>query len=137
MHDGWLRGLQWVVLVGFVSGLGMIGCSTVHPRTAVGTGTYSYVTRSLAWTYPYTVDEVWTATLLGLAEMDYGIQTQTFDGLGGRLEAQAAVGSRISLEVRPEGQSSTRLKVHVHRFINRHESERVHEVIRQKLGHPL
>ena len=134
MNDVWRRGLQWVVLVGLVGGLGVSGCSTVHPRTSMGTGTYSHVTRKLTWTYPYTLDEVWAATLAGLAELNYGIQAQTFDGLGGWLEAQAAVGSQLSLEVQPEGKRSTRLKVRVHRFMNRHESERVHDIIRRKLG---
>lgn len=110
------------------------GCRAVHPRTHLGTGTYSYVSRRLVWTYPYTLDEIWAATLAGLAELNYGIEAQEFDGLGGRLEAQAAVGGRVFIEARPEGKNATRLWVRVRGRANRQESERIHEIIQSKLG---
>ena len=55
----WLRGA--LLLAAAV--LLLAGCRTVHPRTDMGTGTYSYLSRHLAWTYPYTLDEIWAATL--------------------------------------------------------------------------
>jgi hypothetical protein len=112
----------------------LAGCRAVHPRTNIGTGTYSYVSRRLVWTYPYSLDEIWTATLAGLAELNYGIEAQEFDGLGGRLEAQAAVGRHLFLEVRPESKNATRLWVRIRGSGHRLEAERVHEMIRSKLG---
>jgi hypothetical protein len=92
------------------------------------------MSRRLAWTYPYTLNEIWAATLAGLAELNYGIEAQAFDGLGGRLEAQAAVGGRLFLEARPEGQNATRLWVRVRGSGSRQESERIHEIVQNKLG---
>jgi Protein of unknown function (DUF3568) len=126
----WLQG----ALALAAAALLLAGCRTVHPHTNMGTGTYSYLSRRLAWTYPYTLDEIWAATLAGLAELNYGIETHQFDGLGGRLEAQAAVGGHLFLEARPEGQNATRLWVRVRGAGHRLESERIHEMIRSKLG---
>lgn len=135
MRDG--MGLK--ALVGYLLTLVMVGgmvsgCQSVHPRTSIGTGTYSYVNRSLVWTYPYTLDKIWAASLAALAELNYGIEAQAYDGLGGRLEALAAVGGRLSLEAQPKGKHSTQLRVWGSGFGNRHESERVHKVIQTKLG---
>lgn len=124
----------WALLLLAISGLAVTGCRAVHPRTSIGTGTYSYVSRSLVWTYSYPLDEVWTASLAALAELNYGVKAQAYDGLGGRLEAQAAVGGRLWLEVEPEGKHSTRLRVWASGFGNRHKSERVHTVVQSKLG---
>jgi hypothetical protein len=121
-------------LVLVAAALLLAGCRAVHPRTNIGTGTYSYVSRRLVWTYPYSLDEIWTATLAGLAELNYGIEAQEFDGLGGRLEAQAAVGRHLFLEVRPESKNATRLWVRIRGSCHRLEAERVHEMIRSKLG---
>jgi len=92
------------------------------------------MSRRLVWTYPYTLEEIWAATLAGLAELNYDIEAQEFDGLGGRLEAQAVVGGRLFLEARPEGQNATRLWIRVRGSGSRQESERIHEIIRSKLG---
>jgi hypothetical protein len=126
----WLRGAVPLA----AAALMLAGCRTVHPHTDMGTGTYSYMSRRLAWTYPYTLDEIWAATLAGLAELNYGIETQEFDGLGGRLEAQAVVGGHLFLEARPEGKHATRLWVRIRGSGHRLESERIHEMIRSKLG---
>ena len=134
MHRIWRKvWLQGAVLLA-AAVLLLVGCRTVHPRTDMGTGTYSYLSRRLAWTYPYTLDEIWAATLAGLAELNYGIETQQFDGLGAELEAQAAVGGHLFLEARPEGKHATRLWVRVRGSGHRLEAERIHEIIRNKLG---
>ncbi len=130
----WRKASTWGLLLVAVSGLVGSGCRAVHPRTDVGTGTYSYVNRSLVWTYSYALADVWAASLAALAELNYGIEAQVYDGLGGRLEALAAVGGRLSLEAAPEGNHSTRLRVWGSGFGNRHESEQVHKVIQAKLG---
>ena len=134
MNIRWRKVGWWGALALVAAALLLAGCRAVHPRTNIGTGTYSYVSRHLAWTYPYTLDEIWAATLAGLAELNYGIEAQEFDGLGGRLEAQAVVGGRLFLEARPEGQNATRLWVRVRGSGSRQESERIHEIIRSKLG---
>lgn len=134
MNNRWRKVWRQGAMVLAAAALLLPGCRTVHPRTDMGTGTYSYVSRRLAWTYPYTLDEIWAATLAGLAELNYGIEAQQFDGLGGRLEAQAAVGGHLFLEARPEGKHATRLWIRIRGSGHRLEAERIHEMIQSKLG---
>jgi hypothetical protein len=110
------------------------GCTTVYPRIAAGTGTYSYVSGALTWTYPVTVEELKVATLAALTELHLPIQTQMLDGLGGVIEATRGEHVTVRLLLRPETEKTTSLSVRVGTWGNRQESEHIHTAVRKQLG---
>jgi len=110
------------------------GCTTVYPRIAAGTGTYSYISGALTWTYPVTVEELKVATLAALAELRLPIQSQLLDGLGGVIEATRGDQVTVRLVLRPETEKTTSLSVRVGTWGNRQESEHIHAAVRKQLG---
>lgn len=75
----------------------LAGCTTVHPRTSSGTGRYYAITQRLVWVYPFPLETVREATFAALAVLQYGIEFQQFDGLGGTLTARPVVGGKRTL----------------------------------------
>ncbi len=124
----------WGILAVVGVSLVLTGCAKVYPQTSVGTGLYSYVNRTLSWTYPFTLEQVWDATLAGLTERQYRIRAQARDGLGGTLEAQPTAGPMVYVALKPESDQSTQLRVRMGSLGNRPEAERIHATVRAKLG---
>lgn len=117
----------------FVTGL-LAGCTTVHPRTSSGTGTYAAITQRLTWVYPFPLETVRKAAFAALAELQYGIESQRFDGLGGRLMARPVVGAHAELGVDPISDRTTKVYVRMRGSGGRKEAERIHATIRSELG---
>jgi hypothetical protein len=109
-------------------------CSTVYPRTPIGTGTYAYLNGELSWTYPVTLEEIKVATLAALTELRLPVRTQRIDGFGGTIEAVRGEQITVRLRLQPESEKTTRLRVRFGRLGNRQESERIHAEVRQQLG---
>jgi hypothetical protein len=130
----WGQSLSLVTLALLVSVLLNAGCSTVYPRTPIGTGTYAYLSGNLSWTYPVTLEELKVATLAALTELRLPIRTQRVDGLGGIIEATRGEQITVRLRLRPETEKITRLSIRFGRWGNREESERIHAEIRKRLG---
>lgn len=122
-----------LVIIGLLALLAT-GCSTVHPRTSAGTGTYAHVGGVLSWTYPATLDEVWSATLAALTELQIPIRSQMIDGLGGFIEAERGEKVKVRLRLTPQTDITTRLSVRFGTAGNRQESRRVHAAVRNQLG---
>jgi hypothetical protein len=118
----------------FASVLLITGCSTVYPRTPIGTGTYTYLNGELSWTYPVTLEELKAATLAALTELRLPVRTQRIDGFGGTIEAVRGEQVTVRLRLQPESEKTTRLRVRFGRLGNRQESERIHAEVRQQLG---
>lgn len=122
----------WVIAV-LVSML-TAGCTTVHPRISSGTGTFHLLTQRLVWLYPFPLEDVRKATFAALTILQYGIETQHFDGLGGQLVARPVVGSEVDIGADPLSPHITRVYVRVLGFGGRKEAERIHITIRSELG---
>lgn len=124
------RGWAIAVLVSLL----VAGCTTVHPRITSGTGTFVWLTQRLVWLYPFTFEEVRTATFSALTVLQYGIDTEQFDGLGGWLAARPVVGQVAYIHVDPLSPRITKVRVRVPGFAGRREAERIHATIRSELG---
>ncbi|ETX02267.1 MAG: hypothetical protein ETSY1_04230 [Candidatus Entotheonella factor] len=122
----------WAIAV--LVSLLIAGCTTVHPRLTSGTGTFVWLTQRLVWLYPFSLEEVRTATFSALAVLQYGIDAQQFDGLGGQLTARPVVGQVAYINVDPLSARITKVKVRVPGFTGRREAERLHATIRSELG---
>lgn len=127
--------MQRYVRGGVILGLLVLlaGCTTVHPREPVGSGTYSYTSRRLSWIYPVTLDEAWQATLQALQELNLRVLSKTLDGLGGEIEAMRADQTTIHVELRPVSDKSARVSVRVGTFGDYEQSKSIHETIRTRL----
>lgn len=123
---------QWLTVV-LVSGL-LAGCATVHPRTSSGTGTYYAITQRLVWVYPFPLETVREATFAALAALQYGIESQQFDRLGGKLMARPVVGGHADIGADPISDRTTKVFVRVRGSGGRKEAERIHATIRSELG---
>jgi len=110
------------------------GCTAVHPRIASGTGTYVWFAQRLDWLYPYPLEEVRQATVSALAVLQYDIQIQQFDGLGGELKARPLVGQLAQIHADPLSLRTPKVQVHVSGSGGRQEAERIHATIRSELG---
>ena len=110
----------------------LFGC-TVHPREPVGTGTFSYVSGRLAWTYPVDIHTAWAATLSALDKLDIKVQDKAVDGLGGSIIAQRADQTKVFLTFEPMSERTTRISIKIGAFGNREQSENIHTVIQQEL----
>ena len=120
-----------LVLIGSL--LMSTGCS-VHPRTPVGIGTYSYVNGRLAWTYPVGLDDLRKATQAVLPEFRLKIQKQAHDGLGGVIEALAGEKTKVRFDLKPLSDRTTRLLIRYGKFGSHKPSARIHEAVQTRLG---
>ncbi len=127
--SGWVWWLAAVLVTGLLT-----GCTTVHPRTSSGTGTYFAVTQRLTWVYPFSLETVRKATFAALTALQYGIESQQFDGLGGKLMARPVVGRHADIGVDPLSDRTTKVYVRVRGSGGRKEAERIHATIRSELG---
>lgn len=109
------------------------GCTTVHPREPVGSGTYSYVSGRLAWVYPVTLDATWQVTLQALQELNLRVLSKTLDGLGGEIDAMRADQTTVNVQLRPVSDRSTRVSVRIGTFGDYEQSKNIHETIRTRL----
>jgi hypothetical protein len=123
---GWAIVVLWSLL--------LAGCTTVHPRITSGTGTFVWLTQRLVWLYPFPLEEVRRATFSALTVLQYGIDTQQFDGLGGRLVARPLVGQFAYINVDPLSPRITKVQIRVPGSGGRREAERLHATIRSELG---
>lgn len=115
-----------------LSGLLFISC-TVHPREPVGTGTFSYVSGRLAWTYPVDIQTAWSATLRALDKLDVQVQDKAVDGLGGSIIAQRADQTKVFVTFEPVSKRATRVNIKIGAFGNREQSENIHSLVQQEL----
>jgi hypothetical protein len=128
--------MQWYV--GKCLGLGLLvmllaGCTTVHPREPVGSGTYSYVSGRLSWIYPVPLSEAWQATLTTLQELSLRVLNTTLDGLGGEIDAQRVDQTAVNVDLRPLSDKTTEVSVRIGTFGDYEQSKNIHETIRIRL----
>lgn len=123
---------RWTIAV--LVSLLLVGCTVVHPRMTSGTGTYIWPTQRLIWLYPFPLEETRRATFAALTVLQYGIETQQFDGLGGELVARPVVGPLAYIQADPLSPLVTRVQVRVPGSGGRREAERIHATIRSELG---
>ncbi len=124
------RGWAIAVLVGLL----LAGCTTVHPRITSGTGTFVWLTQRLVWLYPFPLEATRKATLSALTVLQYGIEAQQFDGLGGQLVARPVVGQLAYIYADPLSSRITKVQIRVPGSGGRREAERIHATIRSELG---
>jgi hypothetical protein len=120
-------------LVVLMSIILVTGCKTVHPPGMAGTGTYSYVSGNLVWTYPTDLESTWQAALRALEELDLRVETKALDGLGGRIKAIRADGTAIRIRFVPETSRTTTVKVKIGTFGSQEQAENLHKAIRAQL----
>jgi len=128
--------MQWYV--GKCLRLGLLvvllaGCTTVHPREPVGSGTYSYVSGRLSWVYPVPLIEAWQATLQALQELNLRVLNKTLDGLGGEIDAQRVDQTAVDVDLKPTSDRTTEVSVRIGTFGDYEQSKNIHETIRTRL----
>ena len=128
--------MQWYVWKCLRLGLLVVllaGCTTVHPREPVGSGTYSYVSGRLSWVYPVPLIEAWQATLQALQELNLRVLHKTLDGLGGEIDAQRVDQTAVDVDLKPTSDRTTEVSVRIGTFGDYEQSKNIHETIRTRL----
>jgi hypothetical protein len=111
----------------------LAGCTTVHPRAPVGSGSYSYVSRRLSWVYPVPLTEAWQATLQALQELSLRVLNRRLDGLGGEIDAERVDQTAVDVDLKPISDRATEVSVRIGTFGDYEQSRNLHETIRTLL----
>ncbi|MBU6412849.1 MAG: DUF3568 family protein [Planctomycetes bacterium] len=88
------------------------GCLVVAAAGA-GAGTYAYVTGELSSVEQANVDKVWKATQEAVKELQFTVKEQSKDALQGRLVAEQADKTDITIKVERETDTLTKVRIRV------------------------
>lgn len=125
--------VQRMKLLVLLSLVALGGCTSVHPSTGAGSGTYNPVSGYLSWAYPVPLERGYQATLTALEELDLRIQTKTLDGLEGRVKAIRADRTAVQVYLKPLTDRTTEVQVKVGTFGDQEQAELIHKNIRTQL----
>jgi hypothetical protein len=113
------------------------GCAAalLGAGAAAGAGTYAYMQGEASETHPGGFDQVWTASLNAMRDMNFEVVDSTRDSLGGEIKARRPVDNdEVTLKVEPVGSDSTRVKVRVGVMGDEDESKRIQQRISTTLA---
>lgn len=88
-------------------------------------GGYSYVKGELSRTYPADLDDAWSASIATVQELSLKVADKKKNGLGGRLEAQRADKTKVTLKLDPGTEGTTTIRIRVGVFGDRKASEEI------------
>jgi hypothetical protein len=113
------------------------GCVTtaVGSGAGAGVGTYAYIKGELEVVYAVPLEDVWLKALEAIqGELKLTIDSKYVDGIGGKISARRADGTRIKVRFEALGSHSTVIGVHVGTFGSRDFSKRIHTAIHNQLS---
>ncbi|HAM37048.1 MAG TPA: hypothetical protein DEB40_05565 [Elusimicrobia bacterium] len=108
------------------------GCFLIIGAGA-GAGGYSYVKGELSRTYPEGLDAAWSASQKAVASLALKPVSQQKDGLGGKIEAERADGTKIVLKLDPGESGGVTVRVRVGLFGDQKASREILDKISSNL----
>ena len=115
--------------------LGLSGCAYVVAGVVgagVGLGTYKYVDGNLKRDYPGPMPKVWEATVAALDDLKVTTNVQEKDYFGGLIKGIMYDGTKVTVKVERQSDSSTEVGVRIGLFGDREISETIHAKIAQE-----
>lgn len=108
------------------------GCLVVAAAGA-GAGTYAYVTGELSSVEQASVDKVWSATQSAVKDLQFTVKEQSKDALQGRLVAEQADKTDITIKVERESETLTKVRIRVGVFGDEATSRIIMDKIKSKM----
>ena len=118
--------------------LGLSGCAYVVAGVVgagIGLGTYKYVDGNLERDYLGPMPKVWEATVAALDDLKVTTDVQEKDYFGGLIKGIMYDGTKVTVKLKRESDSSTEVGVRVGLFGDREISETIHGKIAQEFMH--
>jgi hypothetical protein len=110
----------------------MGGCLVVAAGAA-GAGTYAYVTGELSTVEEASLDKCWSATQAAVKDLQFTVKEQSKDALQGRLVAQQADKTDITIKLDRETDKLTKIRIRVGVFGDESTSRLVMDKIKSKM----
>lgn len=108
--------------------LALSGCVFLLGAGAGASG-YSYIRGELCKNYPAGMNAAWSASLKALKNLSLKVQEKHKDGLGGKIRATRADGSKVVLNFKMKDEGVVTIGVRVGVFGKKSASEKIHEKI--------
>ena len=114
------------------------GCvaAAIGLGATAGVGTYTYVKGELKATYSVPLAQAWDASVIAMRTMQFPIDKQIIDALGGEIAARRADGTPVKVKLKPLGDFSTDIGVRVggiESMWSKKDAQRVHNAIKRSL----
>ncbi len=104
-----------------------------RPNEGWGMGTYAYVTGELSSVEQASVDKVWSATQSAVKDLQFTVKEQSKDALQGRLDAEQADKTDITIKVERESETLTKVRIRVGVFGDEATSRIIMDKIKSKM----
>ena len=115
--------------------VGLSGCASVVAGAVgvgIGFGPYNYVDGNLKRDYLGPMPKVWEATVEALDDLKVTSEVQEKDYFGGLVKGIMHDGTKVTIKLKRESDTSTEVAVRVGVFGDREKSETIHAKIAQK-----
>jgi hypothetical protein len=115
--------------------LGLSGCAYVVAGAVgagIGFGTYKYVDGNLERDYLGPMPKIWVATVAALDKLKVTPEVQESDYFGGLVKGIMHDGTKVTVQLKRESESSTEVGVRVGIFGDKEKSETIHAKIAQE-----
>ncbi len=121
------QGWKILVLAVALSALGLSGCvgAALLGGAAAGAGGVAYVNGEHSQVHAGTPNQVWSATLASLRQMNMRVVNTQKDATGGTIEARRADNTAVTIKEEPAGKDTTQVKIRVGTLGDKAESEAI------------
>jgi hypothetical protein len=116
-----------------VTSASLMGGCLVVAAGAAGAGTYAYVTGELSTVEEASLDKCWSATQAAVKDLQFTVKEQSKDALQGRLVAQQADKTDITIKLDRETDKLTKIRIRVGVFGDESTSRLVMDKIKSKM----
>ncbi len=124
-----------------VLGIALIcgGCvaAVIGLGATAGVGAFTYAKGEVTTTYSVPLEEAWDASVTAIRTMQFPIDRQNVDALGGEIAAHRADGKPVKVTLKPLGDYSTDIAVRIggiESMWSREDAQQVHNTIQRNLN---
>jgi len=130
-----MRSAKFTILIALL--IVSCGCAALVAAVAgagVGVASYAYLTGDLKIEYPRPYESVWDASLNALKDLDIKVKEKRKDSISGKIKAERASGTPVTIKVKNKGSKLTIVKIRVGTFGDKEASITIMEAIDSYLG---
>ncbi|MBW1972269.1 MAG: hypothetical protein DRG20_04405 [Deltaproteobacteria bacterium] len=125
-----------IVILLVISNLIISGCALLvgaGAGAALAVGTYKYIEGALVRDYNRPLNQVYSASLSTLKDMEIKIVSEKKDQLGATIKAQRANNSPVTIKIKRIDRNNSSLSIRVGYIGNKKEAKIIHEEIARRL----
>ncbi len=110
------------------------GCLALAVGAAAGAGTVAYIQGELEAVEEIPLDRAWSASQATIEELQFNKTAERKDALQGRITAERADGSDVTIRLDAEGDTQTKIRIRVGTFGDEAVSRTILDTIKAKAG---